>query len=392
MADHLVSPQLITIPSTDAPFRGHVERVRRRLGRATPIQLESGLRQLFPRVVVRERALSGEAPVWYVYRDGGWRPSLTGPWWEASGLPRVTVSAEGWIEEASPAATGLLGLDPAEFGARHFTDFVAPGTLDDALALFGLVEAGHEFTATVLLRPSSGEVVAVDLHAGRSGERIVGVLRLSEDVPVGSPVDAIDRPEVTCRPESDVAFRGYAALAVSRMPEPTPGGLELRLRRLYPHAHVEIDGTRWIAWRDPAGTDPIAVEWWHDPALPTVRYDAQALILEANPAAQQLLGSQLVGHYWQEFVTPGTTEQVSSMLDILASVGAAESRFRMPAADGALVEFDSFTEVSGETFTTIMRPRAIAAARPLEADAHLDSKTAVSPESDPVDARDALQA
>ncbi|HEV8402177.1 MAG TPA: PAS domain-containing protein, partial [Candidatus Limnocylindrales bacterium] len=83
----------------------------------------------------------------------------------------------------------------------------------------------------------------------------------------------------------------------------------------------------------------------------------QALILEANDAAQELLGSPLIGHYWQEFVTPGTTEQVSSMLAILASVGAAESRFRMPAGDGSLVEFDSYTLVSGETYTTIMRPR-----------------------------------
>jgi hypothetical protein len=46
------------------------------------------------------------------------------------------------------------------------------------------------------------------------------------------------------------------------------------------------------------------------------------------------------------------------MLAILAELGAAESRFRMPAADGSLVEFDSYTEVDGEAFTTVMRPRA----------------------------------
>jgi PAS domain-containing protein len=141
------------------------------------------------------------------------------------------------------------------------------------------------------------------------------------------------------------------------MPEPTPAGLALRLHRLYPHARVEADGAGWIAWRDQDGTDPAAVEWWHDAALPTVRYDAQALILEANQAARDLIGSPLVGHHWQEFVTPGTTEQVSAMLAILATVGAAESRFRMPARDGSLVEFDSYTRVAGETYTTIMRPR-----------------------------------
>jgi PAS domain-containing protein len=351
------APLLITIPSADVAFKAHVERVRRRLAPDYPDQLEAGVRRLFPRVVVRERALSGEAPVWYVYRDGGWRPSLSGPWWEAGGLPRVVVSDDGWIVEASPAAADLLGLDTSDLGPRHFTDFVAPGTLDDAMALFAAVEEGHDFTATVLLRPSSGDIIAVDLHANRTGSHIAGVLRLSEDLPVSVAAGPMERPEITCRPVTDAAFAGYVVLALSRMSEPTQDGLALRLHRLYPHARVELNGKGWIAWRDAEGADPTAAEWWHDPDLPTVRYDAQALILEANEAAQELLGSTLVGHYWQEFVTPGTTEQVSAMLAILASVGAAESRFRMPTGDGSLIEFDSYTEVSGETFTTIMRPR-----------------------------------
>jgi PAS domain-containing protein len=353
-------PQLITIPSADVPFRTHVERVRGRLSPDHPEQLETGLRQLFPRVVVRERALSGEAPVWYVYRDGGWRPSLTGPWWEAAGLPRIVVSVDGWIEETSPSAADILGIEASDTAPRHFTDFVAPGTLEDAMALFAFVEGGHDLTATVLLRPSSGDVVAVDLHATRGEPHIAGVFRLSEDAPVTVSAGPIERPAVVCRPETDAAFEGYVVLALSRMPEPTPDGLALRLHRLYPHARVEVDGVGWIAWRDRDGADPSAVAWWDDAALPAVRYDAQALILDANRAAQELLGSTLVGHYWQEYVTPGTTEQVTSMLAILASVGAAESRFRMPAADGSLVEFDSYTQVSGETFTTIMRPRAAA--------------------------------
>jgi PAS domain-containing protein len=354
---HSSPPRLITIPSADAPFRAHVERVRRRLTPAGPHQLETGLRRLFPRVVVRERELSGEAPVWYVYRDGGWRPSLTGPWWETAGLPRIVVSAEGWIEETSPAAADLLGIDASDVVSPHVTDLVAPGTLDDATALFAGIEEGLDFTATVLLRPSSGDVVAIDMHATRTGPHVSAVLRLSEDLPITVAVGPIETPEVACRPATDAAFQGYVGVALSRMSEPTPDGLALRLHRLYPHARVEVDGTGWIAWRDPEGTDPAVAEWWHDPTLPTVRYDAQALILEANQAAQGLLGSTLVGHHWQEFVTPGTTEQVSAMLAILATVGAAESRFRMPTGDGSLMEFDSYTQVSGETYTTIMRPR-----------------------------------
>jgi PAS domain-containing protein len=87
-----------------------------------------------------------------------------------------------------------------------------------------------------------------------------------------------------------------------------------------------------------------------------VRYDAQALILEANDAAQSMFGRPMVGHFWQEFVTPGSTEQVTVMLEILAEVGAAESRFRMPRPDGSLLEFDSYTEADGDEFATAFRP------------------------------------
>jgi hypothetical protein len=63
----------------------------------------------------------------------------------------------------------------------------------------------------------------------------------------------------------------------------------------------------------------------------------------------------MIGHYWQEFVTPGSTDQVGIMLDILAEVGAAESRFRMPRGDGQLLDFDSYTETRGEEFVTVFR-------------------------------------
>jgi PAS domain-containing protein len=159
-------------------------------------------------------------------------------------------------------------------------------------------------------------------------------------------------------PIGDAAFKRYVDLAVARMPEPSADGLALRLRRLYPHARVEVDGESWVAHRDAVDELAEATSWWADPALPRVRYDGQALILDANDAVEALLGRRIVGHHWQEFVTPGSTEQVSAMLAILAEVGHAESRFRMPRADGSLVEFDSYTEVDGEGFTTVMRPRS----------------------------------
>ena len=307
---------------------------------------------------MRERTLSGEAPAWYVYRDGAWRPPSDGPWWEAPGTPRVIVSSDGWITAANPGAMSLLGLEDHDVGVRHVTDFVAPGALDDAIGLFRLVDDGHDLAATILLRPASGEAIAVDIRAARDDAGVVGHLRLAADVDVPFANPVAESPVLVCRPAGDAAFRGYAELALARMPEPSMEGLAIRLRRLYPHARVEADRDRWVASRDAPGHRAADDAWWRDPALPRVRYDAQALILEANEAATEWIGRPMVGHHWQEFVTSGTSEQVSAMLTILAEVGSAESRFRMPGRDGALAEFDSYTEVDGETYTTVIRPIA----------------------------------
>lgn len=349
--------RVVTIPNSDAAFGRHVERLRSDGQFGTARQLEARLRGLFPRVVVRERELSGEPPVWYVYRDGRWQPPDEGPWFASSGLPRLELTLDGWLAGANPTARSLMGLGPHGDGARHITDFVVPGTLADVESLFQLVVAGHVLDATVLLRPTSGDVLAVDFHARRDGNGIVVVMRLADVEPVGGPA-AASTPLLRCEPESDAAFRDYAALALSRMPEPTPDGLALRLRRLYPHAQVESSDHCWTVRRDRAEREDLEPQWWLDERLPRVTYDGQALILDANEAARQLLGSELVGHFWQEFVTAGSARQVSAMLAILARLGAAESRFQLPSADGSLVEFDSYTSVSSDTFVTVMRPRS----------------------------------
>jgi hypothetical protein len=353
-----VTPRLIAIPSSDRGFKEHVEKIAVH-GMPGPESLERRLRRMFPRVVVRERSLSGEPSVWYVYRDGGWRPPSDGAWWEDDSLPRVVVAPDGWLIEASSTAAGLLGFDQAQATDHHFTDFVIPGTLDDALALFAIIEGGDPITATILLRSTTGDVIAVDLRASRSGNGVVGVFRLAADVRIAVDAAEMARPaSVVTKPPIDVAFRAYVMRALGRMPEPTLDGLELRIHRLYPHAAVQANEHGWVVEREPEADMDGRLEWWRDPLLPRVRYDAQALILEANDSAHQFLGHDLVGRYWQDFVTAGTSDEVSVMLDILAEAGAAESRFRMPRGDGTLVEFDSYTTVTGEDFVTVMRPVA----------------------------------
>ncbi|MEA2519726.1 MAG: hypothetical protein QOF49_1806 [Chloroflexota bacterium] len=353
----LPRPQILTIPSTDSAFRQQVERIAGEEPDQAPDELQVRLRRLFPRALVRSRDISGEPTAWYVYRDGGWRRDLAGPWWQEPGLPRVVSSRDGWIIEANSTALSLLGIEADELGSRHFTDFVAPGGLDDSMALFDIIGGGHDLNATVLLRPTSGDVVSIDIHAALEGDSMVAMLRLADDVDLPEMPVVTGPSSVVSLPESDAAFRGYVERAVARMPEPRPDGLAIRIRRLYPHARVDVDesGDRWVVRREQA--DEVSNDaWWTDPALPRVKYDAQALLLEANEAARALLGHSLIGHYWQEFVTPGSTDEVGAMLAILAEVGSAVSRFRMPRADGSLVDFDSWTEVDGDRFTTVMRP------------------------------------
>ena len=168
---------------------------------------------IFPLVVVRERALSGH-PALYVYRDGRWQPPEE-PWWEDPSLPRVVLSTEGWLTDANRSAADLLEMDAAHIAEHHFTDFVVPGSLDDALALFRAVEGGHPLDATIQLRPSSGSAVAIDLHAARQGASVVGVFRLA--VGVEAVIDAVDLPSpatVITVPSTDVAFRGYVLRAL----------------------------------------------------------------------------------------------------------------------------------------------------------------------------------
>ena len=359
-------PALLTIPSSDHAFRAQVDALVERDTPSTPQALEDRLRRLFPRAVVRERDIAGEPRSWYVYRDGSWRPDLHGAWWDAPGVPRIDFTADGWLLDANVTATDLLGITGEDLRSRHFTDFVRPGSVDDSMSMFGIVADGHPLTATVALRPVTGDSIAVDLHAWADGQRLHALFRLADDVELADPVNGAapgtaphDAPPATLTtlPATDVAFRGYADMSLARMPDPSVAWLELRLHRLYPHARVSVEGGTWTARRD-AMSDEAGDPWWEDPSLARVRYDAQALILEANEAAEALLGRSMIGHYWQEFVTPGSTEQVAAMMAILAEVGRAESRFRMPRADGSLLEFDSWTEVAGEGFTTVMRPRA----------------------------------
>lgn len=70
-----VTPVLVVNPRSDATFDELANELAAN-GADTPAALELGLRDRYPRTVVRERSLSSEPIItWYVYREGTWVPT-----------------------------------------------------------------------------------------------------------------------------------------------------------------------------------------------------------------------------------------------------------------------------------------------------------------------------
>ena len=73
MVTPMARPLLVVNPRSDAAFVALAEQLG--ADAENTVTLEAQLRERYPRVVVRERDLHGEAPTWYVYREGRWIPS-----------------------------------------------------------------------------------------------------------------------------------------------------------------------------------------------------------------------------------------------------------------------------------------------------------------------------
>jgi PAS domain-containing protein len=352
-------PEIRVFPSADAAFVEHARLIAATERHSDAAGLQARLRRFYPRAIARARELSGEPDVWYVYRDGMWAAAAAPVWWQEPHVGHLEVSLDGgWFLDADGIARDILGLASSDLGVTHFTDLLAPGTVQDAEALYRIVGSGTPFDGTVVIRPLGGGPMAVDLHAEQAGDRLIGAIRVATDIP---PIEAstVSRSvRLDCRPASDEAFARYAGALLDRMPVPTLEGLALRLRRFYPHADIRAEGDTWIVDREPPADGPAArPEWWHDPGLPRVAFDRRGLITEANAEARALLGSPLVGHHWHELVTAGTSDAVDAVIDVIREAGGAISRFRMPDARGRLVEFDCYTTVDREAdrLTSILR-------------------------------------
>jgi hypothetical protein len=159
------------MPRSDVVF----ERVARRLSEVStsPRDLQARLRAFFPRAVVRERGLSHEPPVLYIYRDGRYERAHDDGWWAAEGVATVSIDVvSGRIAEASPGLATLLRGAGSELAGRPWTDLVGPDALEVAqLTIAAILELG-EVTSEALLRRSDGTPLLLEFHAGLREGRI----------------------------------------------------------------------------------------------------------------------------------------------------------------------------------------------------------------------------
>ncbi len=76
VSDEEQRPTLVLNPPNDDAFRALAEGLVQG-GIDQPEALEDCLREMYPLVLVRPRALAGEhTDIWYVYRDGHWIRSV----------------------------------------------------------------------------------------------------------------------------------------------------------------------------------------------------------------------------------------------------------------------------------------------------------------------------
>jgi hypothetical protein len=162
---------LRAMPRSDAVFG----RVARRLAEdsTTPVDLEARLRAFFPLAVVRERTLSHEPRVLYIYRDGRYLQDRAEPWWRTEAVATVAIDIHtGRVVSASPSWASFLRESADWLVGKSYAELVGPEALVVADVVFATILELGEVTSEALLRRSEGSAMPFEFHAERVGDRI----------------------------------------------------------------------------------------------------------------------------------------------------------------------------------------------------------------------------
>ena len=165
---------ILAFPPADAVFAHAARRLVTDLGVISPEALETRLRAIYPRAVVRARdpLASFGAPAWYVYRDGRFSPFVPDDarWWEAPDAARVVVDDAGAYLDASPSALELLGVTLDELRRSRSGDFSVAAYRDLVPWILALLRDTGELHSATMLQPRGREPQPVEYRFIRDGD------------------------------------------------------------------------------------------------------------------------------------------------------------------------------------------------------------------------------
>jgi PAS domain-containing protein len=150
---------LLTFPPEDVAFAAHARRLAGGVAGHDPRALESQLRELYPRAMVRERetlASFGER-AWYVYREGRYSPFADGPpWWQAPGTACFTFGADGRYVDGNEAALAIYSVTLDELRASRAGEFGTEAQRDTIPWVLQLLTDTGMIHTTAVIRPRDG--------------------------------------------------------------------------------------------------------------------------------------------------------------------------------------------------------------------------------------------
>lgn len=99
-------------------------------------------------------------------------------------LGAFSVGRDGSVIMASPRALEMIGYDLFEVLGKPFADFIAEGSLEDAMKSFELTLQGNETDVELGLRKKDGNVLRIRARSipDRDGGEILGAVGTIEEV------------------------------------------------------------------------------------------------------------------------------------------------------------------------------------------------------------------
>lgn len=189
---------LLCFPPYDAVFAHLAAERLRGLAAPEPAALQDALRAQFPVAAVRRReaiASLGQGEAWYAYRDGRYSPFTDDtPWWEAPGVARLEIDAEGRYVDANAAALELVGVDLATITGLKSGDLTDPATRPTVSWVWQLLEDVGELHSTAVLATPDGRRVPIEyrllLDAAGHGRHVSYLREIPQEA--AEPVSTTD--------------------------------------------------------------------------------------------------------------------------------------------------------------------------------------------------------